>query len=55
MGETELVGVQLGLRGRLMHPPAHGIVRKQQAIEFLIDQERVLATQRLLDFDVDAF
>ena len=29
MGETELVRVQLALQGRLVHPPAHRVVRKE--------------------------
>ena len=38
MSKTEAIRIQVGLHRRLMHPGSHGIVRKQQAVEFLIEQ-----------------
>ena len=38
MRKAEAIGIKIGLHSGLMHPGAHGIMRQQQPIEFLIEQ-----------------
>jgi len=47
MREAETIGVQVGLAGGLMHPPAHDVMGQQQPVEFLSHQAWFLAAQRL--------
>jgi hypothetical protein len=45
--KAEAIGVQIGLTGGLMHPPAHDVMGQQQPVEFLAYQTRLLTAQRL--------
>ena len=47
MREAEAIGIQVGLAGRLMHPPAHDVMGQEQPVEFLAHQTRILTAQRL--------
>jgi len=42
MREAETIGVQVGLAGGLMHPPAHEVMGQEQPVEFLAHQTRIL-------------
>ena len=47
MGQTEAIGIEVGLQSRLMHPGAYRVMSQQQPIEFLIKQLWRLAAQGL--------
>ena len=48
VSKTEAVGALTCLRRRLTHPGTHSIMGEQQTIDFLIDEQGILAAQGCL-------